>query len=130
MQRFRETGHLVFKSISAPSRGIPKQKKGNSNHTLQRRFDKHRTLVPNNSFRKPAQYLRSTGELVTSIRFDRGRKGTSQFICGQQDVLAYVQPEEVQLLISPPTMAPGNRMQENVLSFEAVSSKNSAHTII
>ena len=30
VQRFKETGHLVFKSISAPSRGILKQKKGKS----------------------------------------------------------------------------------------------------
>ena len=30
VQQFRETGHLVFKSISALSRGILKQKKGNS----------------------------------------------------------------------------------------------------
>ena len=30
--------------------------------------------------------------------------------------------EEVHLLVSPPTMAPGNRMRENVLSFETLSS--------
>ena len=28
VQRFKETGHIVFKSISALSRGIFKQKKG------------------------------------------------------------------------------------------------------
>ena len=33
-----------------------------------------------------------------------------------------VAPEEVQLLVSPQTMAPGNRMRKNVLSFEALSS--------
>ena len=54
--------------------------------TEERRFNKHRTLVPNNSFCKSAQYLRSSGELVSSVLFDRGRKGTSQFICGQQDL--------------------------------------------
>ena len=30
VQRFKETGHLVFKSISALSRGLLKQKKGES----------------------------------------------------------------------------------------------------
>ena len=35
------------------------------------------SLVPNNSFCESAQYLRSSGELVSSIRLDRGRKGTS-----------------------------------------------------
>ena len=39
-------------------------------------------------------------------------------------MLTSVQPEEVQLLVSPPTMALGNRMRENVLSFEALSRKN------
>ena len=48
------------------------------NHTLQCGCFKHRTLVPNHSFRESAQYLRSSFELVWAIRFDRGRKGTRQ----------------------------------------------------
>ena len=64
VQRSKETGHSVFKSISSLSRGILKRKKGKETHTLQRRFIEHRTLLPNNSFRKSAQYLRCRGELV------------------------------------------------------------------
>ena len=51
-------------------------------HFMKWRFDEHRTLVPNNSFFESDLYL---GELVLSIRLDRGRKGTSQILCGQQD---------------------------------------------
>ena len=38
VQRLKETGHLVFKSTSALSRGILRRKKGEENHTLQWRF--------------------------------------------------------------------------------------------
>ena len=76
---------IVFTSISALSRGILKQKKGKSATHSQWRFDEHRTLVPNSSFCKSVQCLRSSGELVSSIRFNRRRKGTSQSSCGQQD---------------------------------------------
>ena len=38
-------------------------------------------------------------------------------------MLTSVPLEEVQLLVSPPTTAPGNRMREYVLSFEALSSR-------
>ena len=86
VQQFKETGHLVFKSISALSRGILKQKKGKSTVHFQWRFDEHRTLVPNDSFGKSAQYVRSRGEWKSSVRLDRGRKGMSQFLRGQQDV--------------------------------------------
>ena len=37
-------------------------------------------------------------------------------------MLTRLQPEEAQLLVSPPTMTPGNRVRENVLSFEALAS--------
>ena len=53
-------------------------------HSLQRRFYELRTLVPN-SFCKSARYLRSRGELVFTIRFNRRRKGTSQCSSGQYD---------------------------------------------
>ena len=38
-------------------------------------------------------------------------------------VLTSVSPREVQLLVSPPTMACGNSLQENSLSFEALSNR-------
>ena len=76
VQRFKKSGHAVFKSTSALSRGILKRKKGFE--TIHFNGDSSNTelLFQNNSFCKSAQYLRSSGELVSSIRFDRGREGT------------------------------------------------------
>ena len=45
-------------------------------HTLQCGFFKHRTFVPNHSLCNSAQCLRSSFELVWTIRLDRGRNGT------------------------------------------------------
>ena len=38
-------------------------------------------------------------------------------------MLTSLQPDEVQLLVSPPTKASGNRLQEHILSFEALASR-------
>ena len=56
VQRFKETGHLVFKSISALSRGILKQEKGKISIHFNGDFYEHRTLVPNNALCKSAHY--------------------------------------------------------------------------
>ena len=53
--------------------------------SLQWRFCKYRTLVPNSSLCQSAPCLRNSCELVLLFRFDRRRNGTSQHSCGQQD---------------------------------------------
>ena len=61
----KETGHPVFKSISALSRGIVERK--NNRDTVHFNADasnKHRKVVSNGSFSKSAQYLRSSLNLV------------------------------------------------------------------
>ena len=45
VERFKDTGHPVFNSISALSRGIPEKENYQGHHTLQCRFFKHRALV-------------------------------------------------------------------------------------
>ena len=84
-QQFKETGQPVFKGVSF-SRGVLKRKKWKNHHSLQRRFYKHRTLVPNNSFCKSAQCLHCRSELVCTSWLDRGRERTSQFVCGQKGI--------------------------------------------
>ena len=49
-------------------------------------------------------------------------KGRTSFPVDNK-ILFKLKPEEVQLLVSPPTTATGTRMRENVLSFEALASK-------
>ena len=48
------------------------------NHALQCGYFKHRTLVLNPSFCESSQHLRSSFELVWTVRLDRGRKGTRE----------------------------------------------------
>ena len=86
-------------------------------HSLQRRFNEHRTLVPNSSLCKAAQCLRSRSELVLSIWFYRkGRIITTV----DNKILTKLTPE-VQLFVSPPKRATGNRMPERVQSFEELT---------
>ena len=78
-------------------------------HSLQWRFHKYRALVPNSSLCQSAQCLRSSCELVLSIRDNK--------------CLTIIDPEEVELLVSPPTQAPGNRIQGRGLSFQTMEKK-------
>ena len=110
--------HQCFESLN------PEEEEGCRNHTLQWRFIEHRTLVPNYSFCKSAQYLRSRDELVWTTRFDRGRKKDEKsWDLWTKFYLTSVKSHEVQLLVSLPTLASGNSLQENILSFEALSDK-------
>ena len=60
---FKETGHPVFKSISASSRGILKRKGGRV--TIHINADSsNRTLVSHISLSKSGQYLRSSYKVV------------------------------------------------------------------
>ena len=74
----KDTGHPVFKSISALSRGILEKKNGQDTTHFNGGCFEHRALILNYSFCKSAQYLRSSYELVWTVRLDRGRKGTSE----------------------------------------------------
>ena len=86
VQRFKETGHLVFKSISALSRGILKQKKGETSiHFKGDSMNTELLFQTIHSVNQLSVYGAVGGELVSSIRFDRRREGTSQYSCGQQD---------------------------------------------
>ena len=64
VQRFAETGHPMFKGISALSRGILKKEAKWRHHTLQYGLVDHRTLVSYHPLSKSAQYLRSSIKLV------------------------------------------------------------------
>ena len=81
-QRFKETGHPIFNSTNAFSRGNLKQRRGRCTIHFNGDF-LGTTLVPNGSLCQSAQCPRSSCELVFSIRFDRGRKRTSRHSCGQ-----------------------------------------------
>ena len=96
VQRFKENGHLVFKSISALSRGMLKQEKGKTSIHFNGDFFEHRTLVPNNALCKSAPCLRSSGELVLSIREEKGR--ASNLVVNK--ILTKLRPEERSTILS------------------------------
>ena len=79
----------MFKSISALSRGILKKKKGRD--TIHFHGDSTNTELLFQTIHSLNQLsiYGAGGELVTTIRPHRGRKGTSQFICEQEDVDEY-----------------------------------------
>ena len=79
VQRFKETGHFVFKSINAFEWRNPEEEEEETVHCNR---DSTNIEILFHSFCKSAQYLRSSGELVWTIRPDRAREGTSQFVYG------------------------------------------------
>ena len=61
LQRFEETRHPNFSSVSALSRGILKRiEKKQRDHTFHSGYFEHKTLIPNRSLCKSAQSLRSS----------------------------------------------------------------------
>ena len=78
--RFKDTGHPVFTSISALSRGILKKKINRDTVHFNADASNTEFLFLNHSFCESAQYLRSSFELVWTMRLDRGRKGTKRCI--------------------------------------------------
>ena len=122
VQRFKETGHPEFKSISALSRGILKQKTGKTSIHFNR--DSMNTELLFQTIHSVNQ-LSVYGAVVNwcyQLGSTEEEKGTSQYSCGQQD-FDQLKPEEVQLLVSPPTRATGNRMPERVQSFDELAGK-------
>ena len=122
VQRCKETGHLVFKSISSLSRGILKQKKGKT--SIHFNGDSMNTELLFQTFESVNQ--RSVHGAVTdwcyqfgSTEEEKGWASTSV----DNKILTKLKPQEEQLLVSPPIRAIGNRMQERVLGFDELAGK-------
>ena len=112
VQQFKETGHLVFKSTSALSRRILKQKKGRrvihfngDSMNTELWFQTVHFVNQLNVYAAVANWCCQFG----LTEEEKGRVG----IPGDNKILTMVEREEV----SPPTQALGNRMQGIVLSF-------------
>ena len=67
VDRFEESGHPVFKSVSPLARGILRRK--NNKETIHVNADASNTALKlNDSFSKSAQYLRSSRRLEERVR--------------------------------------------------------------
>ena len=91
VQQFKVTGHPIFTSTSALSRGILKQKRGRT------RFCEYGTLVSI----KSVSVRPSRIGVINSVRQMKKKSG----------ILTMVEPEEVEMLVSPPSLPLGNKMQ-------------------
>ena len=120
VQQFIETGHPVFKGISALSRGVFAAEEKQMYHSLQRRFFEHRPRVPN-SCHSVNQF--SVYGAVSNWCYQFGsthdEKGRTIFTVDNNSLIK-LKPEEVQLSVSLPKRATGNRMPERVQSFEEI----------
>ena len=121
VQQFKETGHLVFKSTSALSRGILKQRKGRRTiHFNGVSVNTELLFQTVHSVNQLSAYRAVTSRCnLFGLKEEKGRVG----ILVDNKILTMVESEEVELLASPPTQAPGNRMQGSVLSFKALEKK-------
>ena len=121
VERFKDTGHPVFKSISALSRGILKKKSGRD--TIHFNTD-----APNTELL--FQIIHSVNQLsiygaVTNwceqfglTEEENGKEMPKESVT--KDVLTCVKSQEVKLLVSPAKPASGNSMQENIHDFESL----------
>ena len=121
VQQFKETGHLVFKGISGLSRGILKQKEGQSTIHFNGATNTELLFQTIHSVNQLSIYG-AVANWCHQFGLTEEGKGRAYFSVDNK-MLTSLQPKEVQLLVSLPTMAPGNRMRQNVLSFEALTSK-------
>ena len=122
VERFKDTRHPVFKSISALSRGIMK-KKHNRHHTLQCGCFKHRAFVPNRSFCKSAPYFTEQFRIGVNncglTEEEKGREKQKESVT--KGVLTSVKSQEVKLLVSSPRQVSGNSLWEIIQDFESLS---------
>ena len=121
VQRFKETGHPVSKGVSALSRGVLKQKKGKTPIHVNGDSVNAELFFQTVQFCKSAQCPRSRSELELSNSVLQNMKRDEHSTTVVNKILTKLKPEEVQLLVSPPKRATGNRMSERVQTFEELT---------
>ena len=111
----------MFKGISALSRGILKTKKGkNTTHfngdstNTELLFQTVHSVNQLSIYGAAANWCKQFG----LAEEEKGR----DILSADKKMLTSIPPEEVQLLVSLPTMALGNGMRENIVRFETLSS--------
>ena len=111
VQRFKESGHPVFRSTSAFSRGILKQDKGK--RTIHFNGDSMNTELLFQTIHHVSHG--AVTDWCHQFGLTEKEKGRVSLPVDNK-MLTVV----VELLVSPPTQALGNRRQGNVLSFKAL----------
>ena len=118
--QIRRNWSLCVQNISALSRGIRKKNRGyeSIHFSGDSTNTQNSCSTPCNS---SAQYSRSSSELVSSVRLDRGREGKNQFICGHFWHLYHLMKYNFWHLFRQ--MHQKNNSQENIQSSKVESSR-------
>ena len=126
VERFNDTGHPVFKSISALNRAILKQQ--NIRDIIHFNADASNTELLFriiHSVCKSAQYLRSSFELCEQFGLTEEEKVQERPLGKKESVskgvLIREKSQEVNLLVSSPRLASGSSLRENIQDFESLS---------
>ena len=120
---------VILSSTSALDRGILKQRRGKisthfNGHAVNTEllFQTVHSVIQLSVYGAAANWCCKFG----LTEEEKGRVG----IPVDNKILTMVEPEEVELLVSPPTQALGNRMQGSALSFQTLERRYSLHNSV
>ena len=124
IQRFKETGHPVFTCASASSRGILRTLKGKG--TMHFNADTSNTELlfwTLRSVNRLSIYgaVSNWCEQFGLTEEEKGQEKPQESVT--KDALTCVKSQEVKLLASPPKLAFGSSLQENIHDFESLDEK-------
>ena len=116
VQHFKETCHPIFISTSGLSRGILIQRKGESTSHINGDSMNTELLF---------QKINSVNQVSTNWCYKFALKKNEKHISTPVDnrILAIVEPEEVEMLISSPNRAQGNLMVQSEAKFRVLEKK-------
>ena len=122
VQQFKETGHPIFTATSAVSRGTLKRRNGKSTIHFNGDFTNTELLFQTiNSVNQVSIYAAVTNWCyIFALRMEEKEHIP---IPVDNRVMAVVDPEEVDMLISSPNLAQGNLMMQNEAKFRVLEKK-------
>ena len=122
VQRFKETGYPVLKSINALTRGILNRR------TVKKAYNSLKIRRTQSSCSN--QFILWISWVFTEqwrIRVNNSawqrKKNGRDGLSAKKKILTSVSSRKRQLLVSPPKKASGNSLHENILSFETLSDR-------
>ena len=125
MERFKDTSHPVFKSISALSRGILEKK--NNRDTIHFNADGSNTELLFRTIHSVTQLsiYGAVSNWCEQSGLKEEEKGQENSLGKKESVtkcvLTSVKSREVNFLVSSPRLAPGSSLRENIKDFESLS---------
>ena len=122
VQQFRETGHPIFTATSALSRGLVKQRKGRSTiHFNEEFMNTELSFQIIHSLNQASIHAIVTKWCYKFALKKEERENIPTPVVNR--IMANVEPEEVEMLISSPNHAQGNLMMQSEAKFRVLEKK-------